>query len=872
MKNHPLKSAFLTLVCPFLLLGHAKATQPTVTNNIGDRVLETNAPPLSINLRQYVKADAATDLVRVTTTLKGSNGAALGFTLKLFPTNSPQTVANFLAYVNDGAYENMLIHRSVPGFVIQTGGYGYSGAPIGTWTNTVPSEASNGLSNVRGTVAMALVGSDSNSATDQWFVNLADNSSILDRTNTAGNPPFTVFAQVIGNGMPIADAIAALSITNLGGAFSELPLLSMNTTNPLALTNLVHISRVATIPYFALSSDPNSYYPRISNSILSIDYTGETNPPTNPVTISVYATDTNGLTTNTSFQVWHLSNQIRTIDYPVITNQPYSTNPFYLPYWPSTSDGTSLSGNNISFKGPLGFGKDGKAYFTGTGTLTFTYVQPGNAFYRGVSNSSSFVINKAPQNITFPALTTNSSNTVVFSTNPYILSNAPSSSSTLPVSLSIAAGSPAAWKVSNSQLLFNGVGTVSLVANQSGNSNYLAAEPVTNTLIVAKAPQSITFPLLTNRILTAQNPTPIVSLKAVATSGLPAQYRVVSGKGIITNASSLQVTGIGTVAVEAFLPESANYLAAAPVTNTVTSKYAQTLRAFDKIPAKTFTRPYASFAVRVPTTDSLSSTNVVLTATPTNIATITSNSMVTITGAGTVTLTATQAGDDIYFPASVSTSFVVARAAQSISAFPVIPTSSNGIAPFPITLPSASSGLPVRIVATGAGYASTNGTNVEITLTNAGKVTLVASQVGDNNYLPAKPVTNSFAVAKGNQSINFPAIDTNHVFGDTFPLGATAVPSGLPVSYKIIAGTNSAQLLNGSSVHVSALSGTVTIVASQPGSSGYNAAAPKTNSFTIAPLQANSGSQSTGGSLNLGQGNPTPYYPPVVTNGSTSGN
>jgi len=834
MKNHSFGIKFLTFLFPFFLLNQAEATQPTVLKSIGDRVVPTNSSSLSIDLTQYVRADAATNLVRVTTTL-ASNGAPLGFTLRLLPTNAPRTVANFLAYVNDGAYENMLIHRSVPSFVIQTGGYDYSGGSIATWTNTVPSEY--GLSNIRGTVAMALVGTNPNSATSQWFVNLTNNSSILDETNTAGNPSFTVFAQVLGTGMTSVDAVASLPIyRNLSAPFNELPLLSTNTTNPVALTNLVHISRVATIPYFALSSDNTAFAPRISNSTLFIDYTGGTNTPSNPVTISLFATDTNGLATNTSFLVWHLTNQIRTIDYPVITNQPFTTNPFYLPYWPTTSDGTQLSGNNISFSGPLSFGKDGKAYYSGTGTLTFTYVQPGNIFYRGVTNSSSFVISKAAQTITFAGF----SNSVVFSTNPYTLTNLPRASSTLPVSLSIASDSPARWKVTNSQLLFTGAGTVTLVANQAGNSNYLAASPVTNTLVVSKASQTITFPNVANQILTSRIPSPIVPLKAVSTSGLPVQYRVVSGnnKGSITN-SSLKVTGIGTVAVEASLPESANYLAAAPVTNTVTSKYAQILRPFDKIAAKTFTYPHASFSIRVPTTDSVlpSSTNVVVTATPTNVATITGNSTVTITGAGTVTLTATQAGDNSYFPATVSTSFVVAKAAQTIAPLPLIPGKSNGIAPFGITVPQSSSGLPVTISASGAGYASTNGTNVTITLTNAGRVTVTARQAGSANYLPAKAVSTIFSVAKGNQSINFPAIDTNHVFGDTFPLQATAVPSGLPISYRIIGGANAVRLINGTSINVTAPTGTVTIVASQAGNSGYNAAAPRTNSFTITPPQ-----------------------------------
>ena len=867
MINIPRLSACLLCVASLLSLGQSHASQPTLTtNSIPPICLPTNAPPYSIKLTNYIKADNATNLVRVTTSLANSNGIPLGFTLQLLPANAPKTVANFLSYVNDGAYENTLVHRSEPGFVIQSGGFTDEGTESGwntrieTWTNVVPSEY--GVPNSRGTVAMALVGSDSNSANSQWFINLTNNSSLLDATNTSGHPPFTVFAQVIGNGMQTVDAIANLptydfvvTSTNpvyplgswlttylsfiLYSDLSNMPLYGITTnSSTLQLSNLVTFSRVSTIPFFALSSDSTAYAPRISNTTLFIDYTGGTNPPSNPVTISVIATDTNGLATNTSFQVWHRTNQVRTINYPVITNQPYNTNPFYLPYWPSTSDGTPLSGNNISFSGPLGFAGNGNIYYTGTGTITFTYVQPGNFFYKGVTNTSTFVISKAPQTITFARF----SNPVSFSTNPYTLTNLPFSSSTLPVTLSIASNSPARWRVTNSQLLFTGVGTVSLVANQSGNSNYLAASPVTNTLVVSKAPQTITFPLINYQILTQLNSSPLVPLRAVATSALPVQYRVVNvntnvtPKGFITNNSFLKITGIGTVAVEAFIAESSNYLAAPPITNTVTSKYTQTLKAFDKIPLKTFTNPYASFQVKVPTSTSLTSTNVILSAAPTNIATITGSNIVTIKGAGTVTLTANQAGDAFYFPTSVSTTFTVAKAPQTIPPLVVISSKTNGIASFPFLVPAASSGLPVNISASGAGYTSRNGTNVMITLTNAGPVTVTATQSGDSNYLPATSVSTTFSVAKGNQSINFPAIGTNHVFGDTFQLQATATPSGLPVSYKITSGTNSARLFDTNWVNILLPSGTVTIVASQTNSSGYNPAIPKTNTFTIAPI------------------------------------
>ena len=75
------------------------------------------------------------------------------------------------------------------------------------------------ISNIRGTIAMAKLGGDPNSATSQWFINLADNSANLDTQNGG----FTVFGHVTGNGMSVADAIAMLNRVNVGSPFDALP-------------------------------------------------------------------------------------------------------------------------------------------------------------------------------------------------------------------------------------------------------------------------------------------------------------------------------------------------------------------------------------------------------------------------------------------------------------------------------------------------------------------------------------------------------------------------------------------------------------------------------------------------------------------------
>ncbi|MCX6973824.1 MAG: peptidylprolyl isomerase, partial [Verrucomicrobia bacterium] len=141
--------------------------------------------------------------------------------IELFDTEKPLTVANFLFYVNAGRYNQSFIHRSVPGFVIQGGGFGLNGTAILPLTPAAEVLNEPGISNLRGTIAMAKLGSSPHSATSQWFINLADNSQNLD----AQNGGFTVFGRVLGNGMAVADRVASLKTQNLGGALNELPLL-----------------------------------------------------------------------------------------------------------------------------------------------------------------------------------------------------------------------------------------------------------------------------------------------------------------------------------------------------------------------------------------------------------------------------------------------------------------------------------------------------------------------------------------------------------------------------------------------------------------------------------------------------------------------
>jgi peptidyl-prolyl cis-trans isomerase A (cyclophilin A) len=179
--------------------------------------------------------------------------------VNLFDNITPETVSNFLTYVNSGAYADNVVHRSVSNFVIQGGGFQYTGPVSLTDNNQFALDAVQTgqalvnepkLSNVRGTIAMAKLGGQPNSATSQWFINLSNNVSSLD-ANVQGSEGYSVFGQVLGDGMQVVDAIAALSV--LGGepnfVFKEIPLRNYTAedlTNKVDLTddNLVVISDI----------------------------------------------------------------------------------------------------------------------------------------------------------------------------------------------------------------------------------------------------------------------------------------------------------------------------------------------------------------------------------------------------------------------------------------------------------------------------------------------------------------------------------------------------------------------------------------------------------------------------------------------------
>ena len=148
--------------------------------------------------------------------LKTSQGTV---EVELYPEQAPKTVANFTQYVKDGFYDGTLFHRVIDGFMVQGGGFDRTFKEKPTRAS-IPNEANNGLKNEPGTLAMART-SDPNSASAQFFINVADNAFLNYRAPTTQGYGYAVFGRVV-KGMHVVNRIAK-SRTTRQGMYQDVP-------------------------------------------------------------------------------------------------------------------------------------------------------------------------------------------------------------------------------------------------------------------------------------------------------------------------------------------------------------------------------------------------------------------------------------------------------------------------------------------------------------------------------------------------------------------------------------------------------------------------------------------------------------------------
>jgi cyclophilin family peptidyl-prolyl cis-trans isomerase len=251
-------------------------TTPLVTQKISDLTVTKNSPNKTIDLSSTFDDPSTTGQIARFEFAENAGGGVTN--VLLFDQEglgAKATVENFLNYVEDGDYDNSIIHRSVPGFIIQGGGFAVDQGQVleVPADDPVVNEFSSERSNLQGTIAVAKLGDDPDSGTNQWFFNLEDNSENLDQQNGG----FTVFGQVLSAAdLQPLEAIASLPIVNGGGAFETVPI--TDTTEPIDIDDLVFLDQVTLVSAdeltFAVTNNSNEKLvdATITDGELVLDY------------------------------------------------------------------------------------------------------------------------------------------------------------------------------------------------------------------------------------------------------------------------------------------------------------------------------------------------------------------------------------------------------------------------------------------------------------------------------------------------------------------------------------------------------------------------------------------------------------------------
>lgn len=268
--------------------------------------------PLTVNLATAFGMESIDDQVVRFRSQFSKGGIPVTMDMALFSNRTPTTRQNFLKYVTDGDYTNSFIHRSSPGFVIQGGASNIINGSIGSVPVDSPIMNEFGISNTLGTISMAKLGGNPNSATSQWFVSLGANTNNLDFQNGG----FTVFGRMtrstFGNAQIFGDP-STFPIFNYGGILEELPLFYTHTLNNLQISEFILFPSVALAPLPAGEAGESSTltYSVVSNSnpavaTASIEPGGILNlspvaGQTGSTSVTVRATDSVGNTVDDSF-------------------------------------------------------------------------------------------------------------------------------------------------------------------------------------------------------------------------------------------------------------------------------------------------------------------------------------------------------------------------------------------------------------------------------------------------------------------------------------------------------------------------------------------------------------------------------------------
>ncbi len=465
--------------------------------------------------------------------------------------------------------------------------------------------------------------------------------------------------------------------------------------------------------------------------------------------------------------------------------------------------------------------------FIGAGTCVIDANQAGNATYSAATQVQQlFAVAKGDQTTGF----TSSAPTTAAVGGPAYTVTASVTSGLAPT-FSIDPSATAVCSISGATVSFLSVGTCVINANQAGNANYNAAPQVQQTFAVAKGSQTVSF--------TSAAPAPAAvggatySVTATATSGLTPTFTIDASATAVCSisGSTVSFTSAGTCVINANQAGNANYNAAPQAQQSfAVGKGSQTISFTSTVPA-TATVGGATYTVTATASSALAVT-FTIDASAAAVCSI-SGAAVSFIGNGTCVINANQAGNANYNAATqAQQSFAVNKGGQTINFTSPAPTTAsfNG-ATYTVTA-IASSGLAVSfaIDATATSVCSIAGATVSFI--GAGTCVINANQAGNASFNAAPQAQQSFAVAKGDQTITFTSTNSvGTVGGATYTVAATA-SSGLAVSFTIAPPAASVCSISGTTVSFIGV-GTCVIFANQAGNANYNAAPQQILSLAV---------------------------------------
>jgi hypothetical protein len=481
----------------------------------------------------------------------------------------------------------------------------------------------------------------------------------------------------------------------------------------------------------------------------------------------------------------------------------------------SASAVCSISGSTVSF--------------IGVGTCVIDANQAGDANYNAATQvQQSFAVGKGDQTINF----TSTAPAAAKVGGPTYTVTATASSG-LAVALTIDASASAVCSISGSTVSFTGAGTCVIDGNQAGNANYNAAPQAQQSFAVGKADQTINFTSTAPAAAKVGGPTYTVT--ATASSGLTVALTIDASASTVCSISGSTVSfiGAGSCVIDANQAGDANYNAAPQVQQTFavakgdqTINFTSTAPAAAKVGGPTYTvTAAASSGLTVALT---------IDASASAVCSI-SGSTVSFIGVGTCVIDGNQAGNANYNAApQAQQSFAVAKGDQTINFTSTAPPGAKVGGPTYTVTASASSGLAVTLTIDASASAVCSISGSTVSFIGAGTCVIDGNQAGNASYNAAPQAQQSFAVAKGDQTINFTSTAPvgAKVGGPTYSVSATS-SAGLTVAFTIDASASSVCSISGSTVSFIG-AGTCVIDGNQAGNANYNAAPQAQQSFAVA--------------------------------------